>query len=64
MCTEWGWTACCAKRTHLLTGIRNGIDPAVWNPATDAHLASALHGAAARRPRAEQGGAQGPLRPR
>lgn len=28
------------QRAHLLSGIRNGIDPAVWNPSTDTHLAS------------------------
>jgi starch synthase len=28
------------QRAGVLTGIRNGIDDAVWNPAADAHLAS------------------------
>jgi starch synthase len=28
------------ERAHLLTGIRNGIDDAVWNPGTDTHLAA------------------------
>jgi starch synthase len=28
------------KRADELTGIRNGIDDAIWNPATDAHLES------------------------
>ena len=28
------------SRTHDLHGILNGVDPAVWNPATDAHIAA------------------------
>jgi glycogen synthase len=28
------------KRAGVLTGIRNGIDDVVWNPATDPHLAA------------------------
>ena len=28
------------QRAGVLTGIRNGIDDTVWNPATDAHLAA------------------------
>ncbi len=34
-----GFDGLLRRRADVLTGIRNGIDESVWNPATDAHLA-------------------------
>ena len=41
----WDWAGCCGPRAGVLSGILNGIDEAVWNPATDPHLAAPYHAA-------------------
>ena len=51
-------------RASVVEGIVNGIDDAVWNPATDPQLAQNYSALARRHARAQQGGAAAALRPR
>jgi starch synthase len=54
----WVSTGLLRQRASVLTGILNGIDETVWNPATIPTLPARVRREAPATPRGEQGGLQ------
>ncbi len=56
-----GFDGLLRQRANVLTGILNGIDVDVWNPATDSHLSARFDARHLAAPRQEQDGVAAPL---